>query len=192
MAAGTGKSRCSICGKEKRAVRCEGCLQLFCYDHLTDHRQELTKQLDLIEVNRDLFRQALNEQRNHPQLHSSFKQIDQWEEDSIDIIQQTANDCRQILIQQTTKNIHQIEIHLSKLSDHLRKIRQENDFNEIDLNQLEEKLKQLAEKLDKLSNFSIQQDSKPLIQNISVVVSPSKLVSYIALTNCTRCKKKNY
>ncbi|CAF0895433.1 unnamed protein product [Adineta steineri] len=174
MATEVIKSRCITCDKEKRAVRCEGCLQLFCYDHLTDHRLELNKQLDHIELHRDRFRQTLNEQANHPQIHILIKQIEQWEEESIKTIQQTATDCRQLLIQHTTKNIQQIETSLSKLSDQLRKIRQENDFNEIDLNQFNQKLKQLSDELNKPSSMSIQQEAVPLIHKISVILSSGK------------------
>lgn len=77
MATGTNKGRCVTCGKDKRAVRCEGCLQLFCYSHLTDHRQELSHQLDEIELNRALLQQTLNEQINNPTKHSLIKQINQ-------------------------------------------------------------------------------------------------------------------
>ncbi len=55
MAATIGKARYIICSKDRSAVRCEGCLQIFCYNHLTDHRQELNEQLDEIEVNRDTY-----------------------------------------------------------------------------------------------------------------------------------------
>ena len=69
MAIATGKARCNMCSKEKSTVRCEGYLQIFCFNHLISHRQELSKQLDEIEVNRDLFRQTLNEQINDGQKH---------------------------------------------------------------------------------------------------------------------------
>ena len=95
MSTTTGKGRCITCGKEKSSVRCEGCLELFCYNHLTDHRQELSKQLDEIEIDRDLFRQTLTEQTNK---HPLIKQINKWEEDSIRIIRQTANQWKQLLI----------------------------------------------------------------------------------------------
>jgi phage regulator Rha-like protein len=179
MATATGKGRCVICGKEKRAVRCEGCSQLFCFDHLPDHRQELSIQLDEIEVNRDLLRQTITEQTTNPKKHSLIKQIDQWEEDSIKIIQQTAKGCRQLVLQHTAKHIDQIEVNLVKLTDGLRQTRQENDFNEIDLRELKQKLTQLAEELDKPSNVSIQQNSASLINKISVVVSSRKCLNYI-------------
>ncbi|CAF0934778.1 unnamed protein product [Adineta ricciae] len=165
------KTRCVTCAKEKRAVRCEGCLQLFCYDHFLTHREDLNKRLDDIEISRDLFRQALNEQTNHPQIHLLIKQIDQWEKDSIKTIQQTASDCRQLLIQHTTKHVHQIESNLTKLTNQLRDLRQENDFNEYDLDQFQQKTKQLAEQLDQLSNITVREESTQLINKISVVMA---------------------
>ena len=89
MATTNGKTRCVICDKEKATLRCGGCLQEFCYKHLGDHRQNLNKQLDEIEVNRDLLRQTINEQTANPKINSLIEQIDKWEEDSIRKIQQT-------------------------------------------------------------------------------------------------------
>jgi hypothetical protein len=109
----TGKGRCITCDKEKSAVKCEGCSQIFCFDHLPNHRQELSVQLDQIELNRDLFRQTLNEQMNNSKKHSLIKEIDQWEEDSIKLIQQTANECRQVLRQHTNEHFNQIFNHIN-------------------------------------------------------------------------------
>ena len=50
---------------------------------------------------------------------------------------------------------------LTNLTDQLKEIRQENDFNESDLYQFQEKLKQLREELAKPLNVSIEQRSKP-------------------------------
>jgi hypothetical protein len=176
MATATGKGRCITCGKEKRVVRCEGCSQLFCFDHLPDHRQQLSAQLDEIEVNRDVFRQTLTEQTTNPKKHSLIKQIDRWEEDSMRKIQQTAQACRQLILQHTTEHINQIEVNLVKLTDELRLTRQENDFNEIDLCEFEQKLTQLTEELNNPSNLSIRNDSLPLINKISVVISSREFV----------------
>ncbi len=38
---GTSKAYCIKCGKERSTSKCAGCFQDFCYNHLTDHRQEL-------------------------------------------------------------------------------------------------------------------------------------------------------
>jgi hypothetical protein len=172
----TGKGRCITCDKEKSAVKCEGCSQIFCFDHLPNHRQELSVQLDQIELNRDLFRQTLNEQMNNSKKHSLIKEIDQWEEDSIKLIQQTANECRQVLRQHTNQHFNQIETNLTILTDQLRRTRQENDFNEIELNEFKQKLTQLAKQLDKPSNVSLQQGSASFINKISVVVASRKFI----------------
>jgi len=178
MAEITGKARCITCGKDRSAVRCEGCLQIFCYNHLTDHRQELNKQLDEIEVNRDIFRQTLTQQTTDLKNHSLIKHIDEWEEDSIKKIQQKAEESRQLLFQHTTEHINQIEVNLHKLTEELRQMRQENDFNEIDLTKVKEKLTQLEKELNQPPNISIQRDSASPVNKICVIVSSGKYVNY--------------
>jgi hypothetical protein len=191
MSSATGKGHCVTCGKEKSAVRCEGCQQLFCFPHLTDHRQELSVQLDDIEINRDFFLQTLNEQTTNPTKHSLIKQIDQWEDESIIKIQRTAKECRELVLQHTTGHIHQIEVNLTKLTDQLRQTRKENDFNEMDLQQLKQKLIQLTEELDKPSNISVQRDSTSFINKITVVVLSSReCVDYKSLYQRNNFKEK--
>jgi chromosome segregation ATPase len=178
MATPTGRGECKICGKERRAVKCEGCSQIFCFDHLPVHRQQLSDELNEIETNRDIFRQTLNEQTDNPEKHSLIQQINQWEKDSIQKIIRTAKECRQLLLQHTTEDIHRIETKLADLTDQIRQIRKEDDFNEIDLSRLKQKLTQLAKELDQPSNVSIQRDST-LIKNISVALSSRKFVYHI-------------
>jgi hypothetical protein len=179
MATPTAKGLCVICSKEKRGVKCEGCSQMFCFEHLPVHLQQLSAELDEIEMNRDIFRQTLNEQTNDPKNYSLIKQIDRWEEESIKRIQKTAKECRQLLSQQATQHIHRIEVNLTELTTQMRKIRKENDFNEIDLSQFKQKLAKLRKELDQPSNVSIQQDSTSLIKNISVALSSRKFVYHI-------------
>jgi hypothetical protein len=179
MAASTSRAQCVKCGKERATLKCSGCSQDFCYTHLSDHRQELSLQLDDIEVHRDVFRQTLNEQTTNPKNHPLMKQIDQWEEDSIRKIQQTAKECRQQILHNSTEHINNTEINLVKLTDQLRQARQENDFNEIDLHEFRQKLTQLVEELDKPKNISIQQNSSSLVDKICVVISSRKCIIYI-------------
>jgi methionyl-tRNA synthetase len=96
MATATSKLDCVKCGKERATLKCEGCSQDFCYYHLIRHRQELSKQTDEIEVNRDQFRQN----------NLLMKQINKWEENSIKTIQQTTKECRHIVIQHTVKLLY--------------------------------------------------------------------------------------
>jgi len=179
MANAIGRTRCITCGKEKATLKCGGCSQDFCFDHVADHRQELRKQLDDVEVSRDLFRQTLIEQTADSQKHTLIKQIDEWERDSMIKIRQTAEEARQILLQHTTAHIKQIEVKLNKLTNQLRQQREENDFFETDLCRWKEELARLAEELEKPSNIRLRYDPAPLITKISVEVSDGKYVDGI-------------
>jgi DNA repair exonuclease SbcCD ATPase subunit len=166
-----GKAECIQCGKSKSAVRCEGCLQTFCYNHLADHRQELSKQLDEIETDRDLFRQTLNLHTTSQQKHTLIQQIDHWKEESIQKIEQTADECKKSVVQYIIEQIQQVEINLSKLTEDLRYVRQQNDYNEADLLQLSTRLEQLTKELKQTENIVIERNSASPVNNITIVVS---------------------
>jgi DNA repair exonuclease SbcCD ATPase subunit len=186
MATSTGKAQCVTCGKEKVAYKCEGCSQSFCVKHLPDHHQALGKQLEEIEDKRNLFRETLVEQTTNPQKYSLIKQINQWENNSIMKIQQTADEAKQLVIKHTNEHIENIEVQLTKLTEELKQIREEDDFNEIHLNQLKQKLKELEEQFNNPSNISIQQEQSSLfINKISVIVSSRKCLYHIS-TNIRR------
>jgi len=178
MAAATGRSRCITCGKEKAILKCGGCTQDYCYNHFGDHRQQLSKQLEEVEINRDLFRQTLTEQISKPQKYPMMQQIDQWERDSINKIRQTAEEARQMLLQHTTGHIKQVEVKLNKLTDQLRQGREENDFVETDLRHWNEQLTQLTNELKKPSNIALRQDSKPFVTKLYVDITTGKCICY--------------
>ena len=66
MAAASGKVQCFTCDKEKAAYECKGCLRDFCFIHLKEHRQMLSRQLDEIENDHNLFLQTILEEKEHP------------------------------------------------------------------------------------------------------------------------------
>jgi hypothetical protein len=170
----TSRNLCDTCGKAKGISKCEGCSKIFCYNHFGDHRQELNQQLDEVEVSRDLFRQTLTEQTAKPQKHALIQEINDWERDSINKIRQTAEEARKMLPEHTTRHINEIEGKLNKLTDQLRRGRQENDFIETDLGHWKEQLTQLTKELSKPSNITLKQDLKPFVTKIYVDVSTGK------------------
>ncbi|CAF3811590.1 unnamed protein product [Rotaria sp. Silwood1] len=175
MATITSKLYCVKCKKQKATSKCAGCLQDFCYNHLIEHHEQLSGELDKVEMDHDFVRQTLVEQLNDSKNDSLIEQINKWEEDSIIKIQQIAEECKQLLFQHTNKYINPIKINLDKLTDQLRQAREENDFNEIDLKEFKEKLTQLSQKLDKPLNISITQNSASIINKISVVIPSEQL-----------------
>ncbi len=131
------KTRCVTCGKDKVTYECDGCLHRFCFYHLAEHRQQLEKQLDDIENQRNVFQQTLSEQTINLQKHSFIQQINQWEEKSIEKIKQTANEARDSILEYTNEYIEPIEMNLTKLTEEIKEIREENDFNEMNLKEMD-------------------------------------------------------
>jgi DUF438 domain-containing protein len=168
MATAAGRNRCVTCGKDKATLRCGGCLQEFCFNHSADHRQELSRQLDELEVSRDLFRQTLTEQTTDLQTHALIEEINDWERDSVAKIQQTAEEARQQLVKYITEENEKIEMKLNTLTKQLQQSREENDFYETDLNHWNEELTRLTKELSKPSNINLRKNSKPLIYKIDL------------------------
>ncbi|CAF4142467.1 unnamed protein product, partial [Adineta steineri] len=91
------------------------------------------------------------------------------ETNSIHRIQQTAEECRKTLIKLTQTLINDVEKKFIKLSQKLKEIREEDEFNEIDLNNFQLKLTQITEEFLQPSNISIKEDSQEFIKRISVI-----------------------
>ncbi|CAF4010658.1 unnamed protein product [Rotaria sordida] len=168
------RGKCFACNKEKLIYSCEGCSKKFCLKDLTEHRQQLSKQFEEIENDRNELHQTIVEQKQDLKKFSLIQQVDKWEEDSIQKIKQTAEECRQILIEHKNKHFIEIEKNLSQLTEQLKEIRQENEFNEIDLEQMKTTLATLAEELVQPPDIKIEQDSTSFINKISIFVSSGK------------------
>ena len=95
----TVKAPCATCGSKSVGIfKCEGCTQLFCRKHVSEHRDILSQRLDEIVIEHDTLQQIIIEKKdqvnyNHPVL----KQIDEWQKNSIMKIHQTAEIVRQQL-----------------------------------------------------------------------------------------------
>jgi len=86
-----------MCGNKGIGIfRCEGCLQVFCRKHLNEHRDLLSHQLDEIVLEHDSLQQSIVENKDtQNNQHPVLRQIDKWEKNSIQKIQQLAEEARQ-------------------------------------------------------------------------------------------------
>ncbi|CAF1238026.1 unnamed protein product [Adineta steineri] len=171
MATASNKTLCFKCKKEKITYSCEGCSKEFCLKDLTEHQQMLNEELNHIINNYDEFKQRINEQKQDPQNHSLIKQINQWETISIEIIQQKAQECRKIVLKSLQTFINDIENKFNDLSEQIKQLHKENEFNEIDLNYLTNQLIEIKEELNNPSKISIQQNLQSFINEISIISS---------------------
>ncbi|CAF2042638.1 unnamed protein product [Rotaria magnacalcarata] len=101
--ASSSTSICTICQtfadeKPKPGILpCLGCQQLFCYQHIGQHRQNLADQLDTVVINErnNLFENISKLEENRDQyVEQQVKEINDWELKSFEIIKETAENAR--------------------------------------------------------------------------------------------------
>lgn len=168
MATITSKILCIICNKGKGTFKCEGCSKIFCPKHSIDHRNDLSKQLDEIEVTHDLAYKTLIQQTQNLRQHLLIQKVDQWEYQSIEKIRQMADQARNDLLRGITEQTNDIKKKLQDLSDELRQGREDNDYLEGDLKHWLQKLEELKLELLNPVNIAIHEDSTPLVTKIHV------------------------
>lgn len=171
---------CVTCGKQKATSKCVGCLKDFCSNHLAEHRQLLNRQLDDIEVQRDSILETIHQQTNkNLQTDLFIQQINQWEHESIQKIKTTAEEIRQIVSIHASENVDPRKDKLNKLTEELRRSRDNDDIFESNLQKWKEELEQIKERLSKptTSNIIIQQSSTPLINKLQVEFSGKYILS---------------
>ncbi|CAF1455163.1 unnamed protein product [Adineta steineri] len=171
MVMANNKTQCFTCNKEKITYPCKGCLKEFCLIHLTQHQQILNEELNDITNEYNEFKQKINQQKQNPQNDLLINQIDQWERNSIEIIQKKAEECRKIVIEYLPTFFNDLENKFNDLNEQIKHINAENDFNEINLNYLRNQLREITEELNNSSKISIQQDSQAFINDISIILS---------------------
>ena len=152
------KSYCLVCNDEQDTYECQGCLTTFCFHHLTDHREMIKQEFVLIEDDFNSLRQKLHDQKENPTKYSLIKQINQWENDAIYKIKQTAQKCRD----QINKYLIKIENQFDELTEQTKEIRKQNKINEMNSKQIKEKLNKLNQEFEKRKNISIEQKSSTI------------------------------
>ncbi|CAF1433950.1 unnamed protein product [Adineta steineri] len=165
------KTLCCICNEEKITYPCEGCSKRFCFVDLEKHRQILNDELHHITNEYNEFKQTINEQKQNPQNHSVMNQINQWEIQSIEIIQKKAQNCREIFNKSLPTFFNDIETKFNDLNEQIIQIRKENEFNETNLNYLRNQLIEITEELNNPSSISVKQNLQLIANEISRMLS---------------------
>lgn len=88
------KATCAICNKSIGQFKCEGCSQMFCTKHVAEHRRELNGQFEGIMHEYDILQEEIKQDADHHH-HRLMAFISQWEEKSVEKIQQTAKNMRE-------------------------------------------------------------------------------------------------
>ncbi|CAF0981359.1 unnamed protein product [Adineta steineri] len=171
MAMANNKTLCYTCNEGKITFHCKGCSKEFCLTDLIEHCEILTNALHSITYQYNEFKQKINEQKQNPQNNLLIEQINQWEIESIDKIQQKAQEYRENVTKSSQICMNDIEMKFKDFDEQIKQIQKENEFNEIHLNYLRSQLKEMTKELNNPSNISIKEDSQSFINEIPIVSS---------------------
>lgn len=176
MASSINKSLCLMCNKKEAFFACRGCGQNFCEDHINEHHQSPVKQMDdfLNDHNQlqKMIENYLKESRKHPLI----QQIDKWERQSINKIQQAANDARTQILNVLSDHIINIKKSLENITEKLEEIQNNEKLSEVFL-------LQWKDTLDKLKNDLITPDTIKIRKDDDDIAFISKLVVNIVEPN---------
>ena len=162
------KSPCATCSKPIGIVRCEGCQKLFCHADLNDHRSELFNQLDALSNEHNVFQQTLKQTETDLRTHALIQRIDIWEKESKQKIREVAKEARQKVLMHATANTKEILTRFKEMVDNLQQAQKENIFDERDLNQWTEQLKQLKENFVSPSSITVEEEPGTFIAKMQV------------------------
>lgn len=156
MTTAVTRTICTNCEKDKMVYLCQRCSEIFPHDHFLQYQKNLIEQMDKIEHQHQTLRNESNEEINH------------WERESIEKIQQKAEQCRQNLINYSNDYLLQIEKKFDHLVERIQAMYDEIDLKESDLRHLGEMSEKLQEELRQPINLSIKQQSTTFINNIFI------------------------
>ncbi|CAF1278487.1 unnamed protein product [Didymodactylos carnosus] len=157
--AATSKAQCAKCEKNSGILTCDGCLEKFCRRCCNDYRQDLSKELDNVVYEHDMLKQQL-EMPNANDSHRLLKQVDKWKNGSIDKIHLLAFQCRTDLIKLLDKNKDKLTDRFLKITNRVRKGRDDEDYDERDLSKWMNELKELKDELIEPSNVRVEEDKQ--------------------------------
>ncbi|CAF1156242.1 unnamed protein product [Rotaria sordida] len=169
---------CTKCASKGVGIfKCQGCSNVFCRKHASEHRDNLNHQLDELNTEHDQLYNLINQNNNGH--HTLINQIDQWEKISIKKIQQVAQNIRQDIIQYIRTQKEIASETLKNFYQRLRKAREEDDYIENDLQLWKSKLDTLKKDITTLnSSISVREDSKgALISNIYLSLKKQQILS---------------
>jgi len=129
---------------------CYGCKNQYCVDHLVEHRRYLYQQFQRVLIEKELFDQEVQprsvSESSTKEQTSLFKEIDQWENEMIDAIRQTAKHGRKIIKKLADEGKQKVREDYDELSKEISERLDHDDYYESDIERLREELETLRRK----------------------------------------------
>jgi hypothetical protein len=144
MSYGTS-SFCVLCGNHPGVTSCDGCQRKFCFECLTEHRKELSLELDDLFNRRNELVETINNQTSNKTtgITPCFDEIDRWRTEmhaNIDRIASTARDNVRQFLSEASKNVRN---ELEQVSHDLQQRQKSGGYLEGDLTRIKQQLNKL-------------------------------------------------
>lgn len=118
---------CVKCKKSLPVSTCEGCQQSLCQEHSLEHREDLSQQKETIKKKCE---QLQNDLTGHSLIQTYLDKIDQWQRDSIERIQITAEGARQKLRDILARMQTQVKVSFDPIYEDIRIHQESADYSE--------------------------------------------------------------
>lgn len=157
MASSSTTTACASCTLNSSTtkpgiVNCIGCERIFCMQHIGEHRQELSNELDLIISRRDDIQAAL--ESTSFEFTNELAKINTWVNEAINRVYKSAENAFKKLEELATKRREDLQLKCQELNHHIESYQQSENYFECDLANLKTRLDQLALEKTK-SNISV-------------------------------------
>lgn len=167
------KKFCCICNTNAAVFICDGCQQNFCGKHVGDHRQHLNSQLDQLVQEKELLHAEF--QQPFAEKDLSFKEIDQWERETINEIQRLAQTARDDLGCIRNKSTERLKNSFENLSTIFSASREADDFSENDLHQWSNELQRMKSEIIAPSTAKIVYEQNSTIRSLRVTTEVAEV-----------------
>jgi hypothetical protein len=158
----TMSQKCIKCKRTNHLLTCHGCQQIFCNEHIIGHREELSIKIN--NINKEYHH--LEEDLNANDLMQTYlSRIDQWEHESINKIQKTAEIARNDLL----KFFDRIKTQLKSSAEKINHDMKSTGSSEMNLNKWMEQLQQLRYVYKASLNDDIIDDNRSSIRLIKIL-----------------------
>jgi hypothetical protein len=155
MASAPVQKYCATCRKGGDVFTCRGCRQAFCAQHVDEHREKLSREIENLAQEHDLLRRDLNQENDAQSLIAT---VNTWEEESMTKIRLAAEAARTDLQQWIERNNIEVKIPFERITNELRSCQQTDDYTETDLKRWIQQLEEFRNKMEKLPNIEMNDD----------------------------------
>ncbi|CAF1375631.1 unnamed protein product [Didymodactylos carnosus] len=146
--------KCDVCQERAGTLSCTGCEQVFCKQDMTKHRQQLSRELDLVmrehnNLDKRIQHKMTGDQGGHRKL---LDQINEWEKSVIDKIKDAAQQAReQVHLFLGAQPAHR----LRQITDDIESRMKEEDYVETDIEYWSNQVKKLSKEIEMGDSTSI-------------------------------------